>query len=73
MYLPGKQPATIQVRAIQKPGPAGGKGEAARGRTLFPASSADWLACADLSTSLAWLFTMDEARDSGATTLAGRH
>ena len=71
MYLPGKQPATIQVRAIQKPGPAGGKGKPARG-WVFPASSADWLACADLSTSLAWLFTMDEARGLGATTLAGR-
>ncbi len=62
MYLPGKQPATIQVRAIQKPGPAGGKDKPARG-WVFPASSADWLACADLSTSLAWLFTMDEAQD----------
>lgn len=61
MYLPGKKPATtIQVRAIEKPGPAGGKGKPARG-WVFPQSSADWLACADLSIDSAWLFRMDEA------------
>lgn len=57
------RPATIQVRTIEKPGRAGGKGKWARGWVFPHACPAEWLACADLSTGSAWLFTIDEARE----------
>lgn len=64
MYLPGDQvAATIQVKAVQKPGPAGGKGKPALGWRFPHNCPAQWLAFVDLSTDSVWLLTIDRARE----------
>ena len=63
MYIPGhSRAATIQVKALWEPVPAGGKGPLALGWVFSPYCPADYLAVADLSRYRAWLFTMTQAK-----------
>ena len=62
MYLPGNQvAATIQVKAKNKPVPAGGKGKPSLNWPVPPNCPAHWLACVDLSRDKVWLFEINEA------------
>lgn len=63
MYLPNaKEAHTVQVKAVNGPGPAGGKGKPALGWRFPHSCPAHWLALVDLSTDSAWLLTLDQAR-----------
>jgi hypothetical protein len=63
MYVPGRsKAATIQVKTNEIPTPAGGKGKLHLGWNFDDDCPAEWLACADLSTDRAWLFTIERAR-----------
>lgn len=64
MYVPGTQDAaTIQVKAIWEPTPAGGRGAPTINWVFDSQCPAQWLAVVDLSRDKAWLFTMDTARE----------
>lgn len=64
MYVPGvNRAATIQVKALWKPVPAGGKGPLSYGWRFSSEYDADWLALADIEGNRAWLFEMDCARE----------
>lgn len=64
MYVPGVNlAATIQVKAMWEPVPAGGTGPLSLGWVFSPQYEADWLALVEVSTDRAWLLTMDEARE----------
>lgn len=63
MCLPGIARAyTIQVKTKRRPVPAGGTGKPSLGWYFPDSCPAEYLACVDLSTDSAWLFTIDEAR-----------
>jgi hypothetical protein len=63
MYVPGaRDAATIQVKALWQPVPAGGKGPLALGWVFSPDCPADYLAVVGLSRDKAWLFTIKRAR-----------
>lgn len=64
MYVPGiNRAATIQVKALWEPVPAGGKGALSYGWVFRSAYEADWLALADIKGDRAWLIEMDRACD----------
>lgn len=64
MYVPGVNvAATIQVKAMSEPVPAGGKGPLSFGWVFSSAYEADWLALVDVSSDRAWLFEMEQARE----------
>jgi hypothetical protein len=61
MYVPGTEmAATVQVKIMQKPAPAGGKGKPTLGFRVPVKERAQWLACADLSRDAVWLFRLDQ-------------
>lgn len=65
MYLPvTRRAATIQVKSLWKPVPAGGKGALSLGWVFNPRCPAEWLALVDLSRDRAWLFTMAQAKQA---------
>lgn len=71
MYIPGtRDAATIQVKATWEPVPAGGKGPLALGWVFHPDCPADYLAVVDLSRDMAWLFTINQARELAQQTPA---
>ncbi|MBS9534381.1 hypothetical protein KIH27_12380 [Mycobacterium sp. M1] len=64
MYVPGvNRAATIQVKALWEPVPAGGKGPLSYGWVFSPAYEADWLALVDVAGNRAWLLEMVRARE----------
>lgn len=63
MYIPGHhKSATIQVKSLWVPVPAGGKGEPQCSWIFDSSCPAEWLAVVDLSRDRAWLFKMAEAK-----------
>jgi hypothetical protein len=63
-YSPATRAATtIQVKAVERPTPAGGTGRLAIGWSFPDALRAQILALASLSQDAVWLFTADEARE----------
>ncbi|MCV7286715.1 hypothetical protein H7J87_15410 [Mycolicibacterium wolinskyi] len=63
MCVPGAQEAaTIQVKSVLNPAPAGGTGHPTLAWIFPDACKAQWLAGVDLSRDLAWLFPIDDAR-----------
>lgn len=64
MYVPGvNRAATVQVKALWTPVPAGGKGHLSYGWVFSPDYDADWLALTDIAGDRAWLLEMGRARD----------
>lgn len=64
MYVPGvNRAATIQVKALWEPVPAGGKGPLSYGWVFSSEYEVDWLALADIAGDRAWLLEMDRARE----------
>lgn len=72
MYVPGHQSAaTIQVKTNLAPKPAGGTGKLLLSWSFPDDCKAEWLACVDMSTDSAWLFTIDQARERAQQKHAG--
>jgi hypothetical protein len=63
MYVPGsKEAGTVQVKTKLSP-ESGSTGHPTIGASFPHACKAQWLAVVDLSRDMAWLFSIDEARE----------